>query len=264
MKPPVIPYMNGGLRRYGPFPVPSYGRPYWEFQCIIRGRARATGVPELPPTEPPALYIFPPEVPHGWTAPDGDLSEILVLHVDPAAATRLLARRTCGEASVLLLTEGDLLRLRTLYDWLHPHFVDLSAAGCEVLAAGVVLLWDLWQEVKNRIPLRPGPGAVHAAGRVEQALAFYRRAVTRNPSVEDIATLSGLSASQLRRAFAAAGQPPPAEMFRAIQLDLARRLLARAGATVSEVAQELGFGSLSAFTRAFTRHFGKSPRQMHA
>src|SRR5690606_31675212 len=95
-----------------------------------------------------------------------------------------------------------------------------------------------------------------------QALAFYRRTVTRNPSVEEIAALSGLSASQLRRAFAAAGQPPPAEMFRAIQLDLARRLLARPGETISNIAEELGFGSLSAFTRAFTRHFGASPRQM--
>lgn len=262
VKPPIVPYMNCGLRRYGMFPVPCYGRPYWEFQCIIRGRARANTLRKLALQAPPVLYIFPPGDPHGWIAPDGDLSEILVLHVDASVASRLPAWRNHGEADVLPLTEEDLLRLRTLYDWLHPHFVDLSAAGRDVLAAGVVLLWDLWQDLENRSPLRPGSGAVHAADRVEQALAFYRRAVARNPSVKDIATLSGLSTSQLRRAFAAAGQPPPAEMFRAIQLDLARRLLARPGGTVSEVAEELGFGSLSAFTRAFTRHFGKSPRKM--
>lgn len=262
MPPSPVPYMNRGLRRYGLFPIACSSRPYWEFQCIIRGRARPDGVRNLPVIDPPALYIFPHGSAHGWTAPSGDLSEILVLHVDTAVASRLPAWQVRGDGEILPLTEGDLLRLGTLYDWLQPHFVDLTAAGREVLAAGVVLLWDLWRDLSNRAPLRPWPGEAHAANRVEQALTFYRRCVADNPSVTDIATLSGLSASQLRRAFAAAGQPPPAEMFRAIQLDLARRLLARPDGTVSEVAEELGFGSLSAFTRAFTRHFGKSPRQI--
>lgn len=262
LSPSIVPYMNSGLRRYDLFPVPSYARPCWEFQCVIRGRAQATSGQKLPMLESPALHIFPPGHPHGWTAPAGDLSEVLVLHVDASVASRLSAWRTGGAAEVLSLTVGDLLRLRTLYDWLHPHFVDLSAGGQDVLSAGVVLLWDLWLELENRAPLGVRAGAVHAAYRVEQALTFYRRLVTRNPSVEEIAALSGLSASQLRRAFAAAGQPPPAEMFRAIQLDLARRLLARPGETISHIAEELGFGSLSAFTRAFTRHFGTSPRQM--
>lgn len=260
LKPPLIPYMNSGLRRYDLFPVASCTRPYWEFQCIIRGRPRPVCDPKLSRAEAPTLYIFPPGYAHGWTAPAGDLSEILVLHVDASISSRLAAWRNIGGARALPLPEEDLLRFRTLYDWLHPHFVDLSEDGREVLSAGTVLLWDLWLELENRIPLRPD--VAPAAERVGQALAFYRRAVTRNPSVEEIARLSGLSSSQLRRAFAAAGRPPPTEMFRSIQMDLARRLLARSGETVSNVAEELGFGSLSAFTRAFTRHYGRSPRQI--
>ena len=258
---PPIPYMSSGLRRYGLFPVAPRCRKCWEFQCVIRGRARPDFGEGLLVANAPALYLFPPEHVHGWTAPPGDLSEVLVLHVE---ASRLPEWLALDAAEVLPLGEGDLLRLRTLHDWLHPHFVDLSGAGRDVLAAGVVLLGDLWRELKGRIPLGSGSGAGagQATERVEQALAFYRRTVTRNPSVEEIAVLAGLSASQLRRAFAAAAQPPPAEMFRAIQLDLARRLLARSGETVSNVAEELGFGSLSAFTRAFTRYYGLSPRRM--
>jgi len=262
LKNPFVPYMSCGLRRYNLLPVEPYGRPCWEFQCVIRGRAHSFPFREEGITAPPALYIFPPGHPHGWTAPAGDLSEILVFHIGSSAVSRITAQRTSGEPAVFVLTESDLLRLRSLYDWLHPHFVDVEAGRPEVLSAGVVLLWDLWQELENRTPLRPGTRAMRAADRIEQALAFYRRSVTRNPSVEEIASLAGLSASQLRRAFAAAGQPPPAEMFRTIQMDLARRLLSRPEETVSHTADEMGFGSLSAFSRAFTKHFGKSPRQL--
>lgn len=254
----TIPYMSCGLRRYDLFPVKAYSRSFWEFQCIVRGNACVSGENNISKRPVPALYIFPPAHFHGWTAPEGDLSEVLVIHLDP----RLFSHSVKSPAGAFTLSETDLLRLRTLFEWIFPHFVDPLHGRRDVLASGAVFLRELWRDLKSANPCPTDMEKRLAAHRVEQALAFYRRCIHQNPSVEQIAELSGISASQLRRAFSAAGRPPPAEVFRTIQLDLARRLLSRPDETVSRVSDSLGFGSLSAFSRAFKSHFGTSPQQL--
>jgi len=174
-----------------------------------------------------------------------------------SAVTLKLLNPAGGE--IFDLKELDLLRLRTLYDWLHPHFVAPRESGTEVLEAGCVLLASWLADLRHIDDIEPVDGTSDAANRVAQARYFYLREIIHNPSVEKISNLMGLSASQLRRSFAAAGEPPPLQVFRSIQLDYARRLLIGSSDPVSRVAEELGFGSLSSFTRAFTRHFGHSP-----
>jgi len=251
--------MNAGLRRYGNYPTRPYRRNYWELQCIIRGRAVPTHLPGSQTLKVPRLYLFPPDHLHGWIAPKGDLSEMLVIHIRRDFEAAQPGGRGGLQNEIFDLKELDLLRLRTLYDWLHPHFVAPRESGTEVLEAGCVLLASWLADLRHIDDIEPVDGTSDAANRVAQARYFYLREIIHNPSVEKISNLMGLSASQLRRSFAAAGEPPPLQVFRSIQLDYARRLLIGSSDPVSRVAEELGFGSLSSFTRAFTRHFGHSP-----
>ena len=77
--------------------------------------------------------------------------------------------------------------------------------------------------------------------------------------VEHLAREVGFSVSQLERKLTAITGQHPNEFIRAIRLERARQLLERRAGTVSEVAFEVGFNSLSHFARSYRRKFGFSP-----
>lgn len=255
-----IPYMNAGLRTYDENPIKPYRRFCWELQCVVRGQANPTPIGDgqcIPRV--PAIYLFPPHHLHGWTAPVRDVSEIIVFHFAETVDRACAHNPVQDSREVYPAQSMDLLRLRMLYDWIQPHFIDPTVHGAEVLAAGCVFLRSFVEDLRRTDASSKIPADADAKSRVAQARYFFRTNVARNPSVEEIGAMIGLSASQLRRVFAAAGEPPPLQVFRSIQLDYARRLLVGSLDPVSRIAEEVGFGSLSSFTRAFTRHFGHSP-----
>jgi AraC-like DNA-binding protein len=78
-------------------------------------------------------------------------------------------------------------------------------------------------------------------------------------TVQDCARVLGCSARTLNRACAeCAGAKPKVLLDRAVGLEAQRRLSER-GATATTVAESLGFGELSHFTRFFTRVTGETP-----
>ena len=56
------------------------------------------------------------------------------------------------------------------------------------------------------------------------------------------------------------GQPPIAYLTE-LRMDLARDLLLGSGETAKQIARRAGYQSDAAFSRAFTRHYGRSPGQ---
>lgn len=84
------------------------------------------------------------------------------------------------------------------------------------------------------------------------------------PSLADLAREVGMSARTLQRQFTAETGTPwrtfaaQARMLRAVEL------LAAPGARVTDVAARLGFASFGAFTRAFSRLTGDTPRDYAA
>jgi len=256
----TIVYLNSGVRRYAEHPVKANRRGVWELQCFIRGHAFPTGSLAPAPRPAPVAYLFPPWHDHGWSAPKGDLSEVLVFHVTaPLKAVDSGRDDSSDQVEMFVLRELDLLRLGTIYDWLEPHFIAPTEFGSEVLSAGVVFLRSTLEDLRHGNVCRTEPLPLDADSRVAQARYLFLQKVNLNPSVTEISEMMGLSASQLRRLFATSGQASPLQVFRGIQLDYARRMLSASHDPVARIADELGFGSVSSFTRAFTRHFGSPP-----
>lgn len=258
-KNPLI-YLSMGLRRYGEHPVRANRRGTWEVQCVFRGRARPSSGGDVAPIVGPCLYVFDPEHNHGWTAPKRDTSEVLVFHMHPKA--KGWEDRSGFLTECVALNDLDILRLRTLHDWVFPHFLHPRPRSLDVLAGGCVLLADLVDELHQPSGLEGARRRPGVQQRAEEACRCYRETMLSNPTVEQIAGTVGTSASQLRRVFRDAGRPPPATVFRSIQMDYAHRLLVGTGLPVEHIAEELGFSSLSTFSRAFTGHAGCSPRQV--
>jgi AraC-like DNA-binding protein len=94
--------------------------------------------------------------------------------------------------------------------------------------------------------------------RLQIAREFLHGAVGERVSLEAVAREACLSQYHLHRAFTRTFRQTPHAYLTALRLNRARSLL-RNGCSVTEVAMEVGFSSMSAFSRLFRAHFGASP-----
>jgi AraC-like DNA-binding protein len=106
----------------------------------------------------------------------------------------------------------------------------------------------------------------------EDTLASHRRAVERvitsargrlcEPfSLYDMSRVAYLSAFHFNRVFHQITGLPPAKFISAMRLDEAKRLLLNTDLSITDISFEVGYNSLSTFTRRFTQRVGLGPRE---
>jgi AraC family transcriptional activator of mtrCDE len=93
-------------------------------------------------------------------------------------------------------------------------------------------------------------------GRVVAAMA---EDPARNWTLDELAACANASRSSLVRMFRAAAQQSPAAFLTELRLEVARRKLSATPRPVAVIADEVGYRSESAFSRAFHRRFGIRP-----
>lgn len=156
---------------------------------------------------------------------------------------------------------------RARYDALAPvrvHFDESAMPGVVVrMGAGmldrplVMANPQVVQQVSERcetLQRRPTP----SAGWGEYVSMLLREAEGQQPTLEDIAQRLRLSARTIDRNLKKEGVQFR-ELAQRIRFDRASALLGEPGATVSQVAERLGFSDSSNFSRAFQRFTGKAP-----
>ena len=79
-------------------------------------------------------------------------------------------------------------------------------------------------------------------------------------SVPDLARSAGMSRSVFFNRFRSDIGTAPMEYVTAWRMSLAKDMLRQGGVTNSEIASRVGYSSVSAFSMAFSRHMGMSPR----
>jgi AraC-like DNA-binding protein len=106
----------------------------------------------------------------------------------------------------------------------------------------------------------------------EDTVASHRRAVERvitdarerlcEPiSLHDMSRVAYLSAFHFNRVFHQITGLPPAKFISAMRLDEAKRLLLNTQLSITDISFEVGYNSLSTFTRRFTQRVGLGPRE---
>ncbi len=131
----------------------------------------------------------------------------------------------------------------------------LDALGARTFA----LLHELSVEW-TRAP-RPFDLASGTSDEVRAATAFVRERIGLPLAVEDVARHSGLSERTLHRRFAQELGLGFRDYLGRARVLAAMAHLDEPGVRVSEVAMRVGFESVGAFTRAFRRLTGESPRE---
>ncbi|MFP3566729.1 AraC family transcriptional regulator [Paraburkholderia sp. SIMBA_030] len=121
-----------------------------------------------------------------------------------------------------------------------------------------VMLLMILRQVIDGGATTPGllAGLSHPA--LHRALVAIHEAPDRPWRVEDLASVAGMSRSQFMASFRQTVGTTPSTYLTAWRLMLARRALANGG-KIKAIAQRVGFGSASAFSRAYLRAFGYPP-----
>jgi AraC-like DNA-binding protein len=100
-----------------------------------------------------------------------------------------------------------------------------------------------------------------ADARVSRAVAALHCDPARNWSVEELASVAGMSRSRFAELFGKAVGEPPLRYLHRWRLATAADLLRESNLSVGEIAHSIGYESEAAFSRAFKTMFGTPPRE---
>ena len=100
-----------------------------------------------------------------------------------------------------------------------------------------------------------------APARIQRVIDVMHEETERNPTLADLAALSGLSATHFARAFRSTTGSPPHRYLMALRMARARRLLVETDLPVGDVAARCGFEQAGSFATAFRKAVGVTPRE---
>ena len=162
--------------------------------------------------------------------------------------------------------------LRSPMQMIHRELVNPVDRSDEALAALALLVAiELQRTARRELPAHAidgrGPSRLAAwqLRRIRERVAGEGR----QPAVDELAVLCGLSTRHLQRQFKALTGLTVAEYLETAWLERAKGLLAEGCRPVKAVAQACGFAHANSFARAFLRATGLSPQayrrhQLHA
>ena len=96
---------------------------------------------------------------------------------------------------------------------------------------------------------------------VERVITTARERLCEPISLHDMSRVAYLSAFHFNRVFHQITGLPPNKFISAMRLDEAKRLLLNTNLSITDICFEVGYNSLSTFTRRFTERVGLGPRE---
>ncbi len=162
------------------------------------------------------------------------------------------------EAAAVLKAAGcsdaDVKRLRQLWEATPAVSADKYRGIVVLLEAFARQLADF----ANRLVIASRPREPVA---VTKARQFIRENLTERLTLEDVARHAGLSPHHFCKVFRHSAGVNLIEYINRSRVEVARQLLVRDCARVSEIAFDIGYQSLSQFNRSFRNITGESPTQ---
>ena len=228
------------------------------------------------------------------TLQKGDLILLSVEHELATDLSRPARRFTPGAAAPLLSDTGEVTLLCGAYALTDPdrhpvfanlppaivlragqrdpavdaviHVLDLElsgdAPGGRTVAERLIdtlLVYALRHFLEEACPRRHGWLKALRNPVLARALALIHRDYATDWTLASLARASGTSRASLARHFAAEVGTTPMQYLTERRLDAARRLLTTGTASLSEVADVVGYASQFSLSKAFKRQYGKAP-----
>ncbi|MDR2673623.1 MAG: AraC family transcriptional regulator [Opitutaceae bacterium] len=256
----MLRYLAKGKRLYDNLHdshPPGRVRGNWEFFAIMRGRVRPTlpGGP-LGPFESDALWVFPPDSPHGWESPARQSCSVIIFHfssLHPVFENALPSSRYFRIA----LGPPEKRALARLHNTLLPHYRQPRHISLLRFEAAMLELCYLILEHEREL----ASTIIFNANdeKALQARQWYREHLASGIGIADVARAVHVSTSHLRRIFKEAHGESPRDVLNRIASEEACRLMTTTTMSLKEVAAHCGFNGFNEFRRFFKRVNGHSP-----
>lgn len=217
-----------------------------------------------------SVLLFNPWVPHLKLANEAGPTMILSLIIETDWIDRVLEAQGLRAGLIFprqreQMTENVRVQAERLAAAISRDLVE-SAADREAL------LLDLIDAVINAYIApdveRTGTTAIRPIDfRIRKALSYIHEHAFENPRIDDIARMVGLSRSRFFEQFRRCVGASPQHYIDHVRMKAATRCLSTSDEPLVEIADRLGFGAHSNFTRFFAQHMAVSPsefrRQTH-
>lgn len=108
---------------------------------------------------------------------------------------------------------------------------------------------------------RNDPGKNNSLLYIKNVISYIQIHYSENVKIETIAYVCGLNRSYLTRLFKEATGYSLQEYLLSYRMKVATRLLSEGNASIQDIAASVGYSDAFTFSKAFKRHFGKSPSE---
>ncbi len=132
----------------------------------------------------------------------------------------------------------------------------LEAKALELMALQLRQLDCLLGETRQEQPMGSQTDNIIYAGEI------LKKEMTNPPTILDLAQRAGLNHNQLIQGFRRIFGQTPFEYLRILRLERAKELIASRECNITEAAYEVGYSSLSHFSKAFRQEFGITPKAL--
>jgi AraC family transcriptional regulator len=238
-----------------------------EFNILFKlGGADATFESEGVPLalDDHSVLLFNPGVAHAKRANEGAPTMILSLIIDPTWLVRVLTVRPPRMDRLfpnprVAISSEVMLHANRLAALISSQSAS-DVTECEDFAADLTdaVTREYADPSMNRDIISTARPIDY---RIRKALAYIHEHAVENPKVDDIARMVGLSRSRFFEQFRNCVGTSPQHYLDSTRISIATRLLSTTQRPLIELADELGYGNHSNFTRFFTQHVGVSPSE---
>ncbi len=207
----------------------------------------------------PAALFFPRATPHRLRAPEVDGPDLICASVVCGAALgqQLMAELPAMLAVPLEDHPGLQMSLQLLFD---EAFAERQGRAAAVDRLSELVLIHLLREVLKQGHLKAGVLGGLADPRLARALHAIHTDAARPWTLEQLAIVAGMSRARFAAQFTQIIGQSPGDYLASWRIGLAQSLLGK-GRQVKNIADEVGYGSASALTRAFVLKTGLAPTE---
>ena len=200
----------------------------------------------------PHIAQSPDEVPSHWYFITADIDRLLI--DEPLLMGELMLSK--GRLPYILRPgqDGDIAPLMRCL--LH----ELEQSGPQMRLVVKALFLSLTVKLlRLRTELEPQTLPADGCAAVSTALNYISVHYRQETTIPELASLCHLSESHFRTLFKTATGLSPSRYLALIRMKMAKTLLKTTSLSITDVCDSVGYGSLSAFNRAFREQFGLSP-----
>jgi AraC-like DNA-binding protein len=232
--------------------IRRYRRPEHLLFLPLQGEIRITAEGRLLRCGPGRMVYLPPGMEHTFDS-SAEHGERLICLIDEARWARFGPSAAFEPAA---LPANQLCKELLFYLLLHPR----TRAGSSIVDVLVQTLREGLETSRGLLQVEHLEGKSQDT-RVRAALTYLNQNLGRRLSVGRVAEHSGLSARTLNRLFLKEFGLTPRRVLALLRVSKARELLASGRYSATEVAWEVGYGSLSQFIAVFRQATGQLPSE---